>query len=144
MSCVMMALAGCSKSPEIATVNGTVKIDGKALPGALILFEPKEGPKISSAGVTDDNGEFHLTANDQREGALVGTHKVVIRSSAKFAVVADKEGDLDESASQPKAELVPSQYTQFDRTPLEQEVSAGENHVTIEIPAGPKPVEPAP
>ncbi|MBU6173318.1 MAG: carboxypeptidase regulatory-like domain-containing protein [Planctomycetes bacterium] len=71
-------LLGCSSSdaPELASVTGTVMLDGKPLPNIGVVFLPK-GPGPIASGNTDSNGEFTLTTINPNDGASVGEHTVV-------------------------------------------------------------------
>jgi hypothetical protein len=78
---VVLALTvlGCGRSgvPEIGTVEGTVTLDGKPLPGAIVMFQP-QGKGRASFGQTDEQGEYYLVYVDDVEGALPGKHTVTI------------------------------------------------------------------
>jgi hypothetical protein len=73
---------GCG-SGKYAPVSGTVTMNGKPLAGALVIFSPvaKEGTidaGIGSSGKTNDKGEYTLTSDTGRPGALVGKHRVSV------------------------------------------------------------------
>ncbi len=96
---VLLAL-GCGSSKKLAPVSGVVKLDGKPLAGAAIMFEPVEndnGPNMqptTSGGKTDDNGAYTLESSTGDKGAIVGKHKVRI-SVAKVQQPQDPEGGGD-------------------------------------------------
>ncbi len=71
-------VAGCSGSSEIATarVSGIVRLQGKPVEKASILFVPETGK--SATGETDANGKFTLTTFANGDGAVVGKHQVAI------------------------------------------------------------------
>ncbi|MGE3313786.1 MAG: hypothetical protein AB7O26_01635 [Planctomycetaceae bacterium] len=133
---VLLAIVGCSGAPAVAPVKGTVKLDGKPVVGALVIFEPEVNEPLQSTGVTDEQGQFHLRTNDGREGAVVGSHRVVVRGASRFAVVSDKEADEVIPVLEGTTDEIPADYLRLDRTPLRQEVSADVNSVTFEIPSG--------
>ena len=73
---------GCG-SGKFAPVSGTVTMNGKPLAGALVIFSPiaKEGSIDAgpgSSGKTNDKGEYTLTSDTGRTGALVGEHRVSV------------------------------------------------------------------
>ena len=73
---------GCG-SGKFAPVSGTVTMNGKPLAGALVIFSPiaKEGSIDAgpgSSGKTNDKGEYTLTSDTGRTGALVGKHRVSV------------------------------------------------------------------
>ena len=52
------AITGCNNGPHAgAKVTGTVKLDGKALPGGSVLMESADG-KFKDAGVIGADGSF--------------------------------------------------------------------------------------
>ena len=73
---------GCGPG-KFAPVSGTVTMNGKPLAGALVIFSPiaKEGSIDAgpgSSGKTNDKGEYTLTSDTGRTGALVGKHRVSV------------------------------------------------------------------
>ena len=73
---------GCG-SEKFAPVSGTVTMNGKPLAGALVIFSPiaREGSIDAgpgSSGKTNDKGEYTLTSDTGRTGALVGKHRVSV------------------------------------------------------------------
>lgn len=76
-------LAGCSESGvPLADVTGRVTFNGRPCP-AEIMFEPdghdkRSGGRPSSAFAGDD-GRFTLNYTDERKGAVVGRHRVLIK-----------------------------------------------------------------
>jgi len=73
VACVVAAFtgSGCSNNPanypEVASVVGTVTLDGKPLEGASITFAPQSGR--SSSGVTDSSGRYSLNYTGSIRGA---------------------------------------------------------------------------
>jgi hypothetical protein len=80
-------LTGCGKGGlHLAPVSGFVSVDGKPVADVGVMFSPldsKAGPP--AVGTTDDSGRFTLvTAN--REGAVVGEHRVAISKDENIAI----------------------------------------------------------
>jgi hypothetical protein len=79
-------LAGCGGvSYKTAPVSGQVKLDGKPLAKASVMFVPDTFPGNketlpSSGALTDDEGHYTLMLNSgsKTNGAVVGKHKVII------------------------------------------------------------------
>ncbi|MHC2069707.1 carboxypeptidase-like regulatory domain-containing protein [Bremerella sp. T1] len=95
--CVM--LIGCAESgPPLGTVSGTVTMDGKPLPNAIVSFVPTAGGRASVA-TTNESGEYQLAFID-RMGALIGNHKVSITT----AVQSDDEDFSEISSDDPRYE----------------------------------------
>lgn len=76
LASVLVILGGCGKKGlDTVRVTGTVKLDGKPMAGASVLFSPKAGGRPASA-TTDESGSFSLTTLTPNDGALVGEHAV--------------------------------------------------------------------
>src|SRR5262245_36844441 len=85
--CPLLCLAACSAGPPFAEVSGVVKLDGVPMPEALVEFLPDpergtHGPR--SSGRTDAEGRFRLVCDDEREGAVVGFHRVLVQDVRTF------------------------------------------------------------
>ena len=104
-------------------VHGTVTLDGKPVPDAVVVFTPETGRP--SSGVSNTEGQYELVyAHDQR-GAVVGTHKVKITTGRDKAVV---EGKVVQEAV---TEKIPKQYN-VDST-LTANVSSNESEINFEL-----------
>jgi hypothetical protein len=85
-----LAPAGCGGgSYQTAPVSGQVLLDGKALPNAMVMFVPEttsgaKDPVPSSVGTTGEDGHYSLVLQSgaNKDGAVVGKHKVVITLGA--------------------------------------------------------------
>src|SRR5579884_4307099 len=75
----LLAGAGCGKRYSLnEQVEGSVKVDGAPLVGVVVDFVPQGAEALPiSTGVTDEGGKFKLRCQD-RSGAVIGKHKVVI------------------------------------------------------------------
>ena len=75
---------GCGPGgPEIATVGGKVTLDGKPLPEASVLFINQNGRP--AAAWTDESGNYRLTFDEGRSGAIPGDNLVRI-TTFRFGV----------------------------------------------------------
>jgi hypothetical protein len=142
-----VSILGCGDSgPALSPVKGKITKGGKPLASVGITFTPLEGG-LSSAGLTDAEGNFVLVSSAGRAGAVVGKHRAVL--SAKPAEAAGPVGyDAMMKARQstmsnsnqgaPIAEkasdLFPPEYSDATRSPLDYEVKAGDNVFDIVIP----------
>ena len=71
-----LTIVGCNRSGlNLAPVSGVVTYQGAPVEKAGVLFMPETGP--FAIGTTDAEGRFTLTTAN-REGALVGNHRVAI------------------------------------------------------------------
>jgi len=76
--CICVALAiGCGKVDPRVAVSGSVTLDGKAISGGIINFQPEAGSKSGSAGAGLENGSFKIPAE---KGLLPGEYRVVIQA----------------------------------------------------------------
>lgn len=111
----MGCLLGCGGSdhPDVGKVSGTVTLDQKPLAEATVMFQPPNGR--ASLATTDSNGKYSLTYIDGVPGAMLGTHKVIIRTEIP-----------GEDGKPPIAkEKLPKKY--HDKTELTADVKAGSN-----------------
>jgi hypothetical protein len=76
---VASLLIGCGGPdyPETIDVSGTVTLDGKPVPDAIVTFLPTDGRR-SGTGYTDSSGHFTLTTFKPEDGAVPGAHAVAI------------------------------------------------------------------
>ena len=80
----LAVLAGCHKGSGIATVpvSGTVTLDGQAVAGVTVTFNPTSAGGRGAVGVTGANGEFALTTLQPGDGALPGSYAVSLTKRA--------------------------------------------------------------
>src|SRR5262249_30043215 len=75
----LLAGSGCGKKYSLnEQVEGSIKVDGAPLVGAVVDFVPQGAEALPiSTGVTDKDGQFKLRCLN-KSGAVIGKHKVVI------------------------------------------------------------------
>ena len=128
----------------MAEVQGLVTLNGKALPQVRVQFMPDKrtvGP--TSVGATDENGRFTLLCADERPGAVIGWHRVVITDMRVLLPRTPRQGrrdDFDKEA-RPKQPVeqpsrVPEKYTTIRQTPLMVEVKAGKQEFEVDLSQG--------
>jgi hypothetical protein len=86
----------------LVQVGGTVRLGGKPLPKALVVFENTENGTFSY-GRTDDAGRYILMFDSVKQGVTKGPKTVRIKTTGSFG-----EGDPD--ARSGGKELVPARY----------------------------------
>src|SRR5262249_9456960 len=115
-----------------APVSGTVYLNGKPLANALVQFQPigtreNPNPGRGSFGATDANGKFTLRYDGEKDGAVVGNHRVAITTminKQKVEIDPDKGSpDGVDPAQKPGPEKIPARYN--DKTTLTFEVPRG-------------------
>ena len=84
--CVVLPMCGCQKS--VAPVSGRVTLNGQAVVGAVVTFQPrgtKDAPQPAGAGSvghTDSKGRFSLRlVESDQPGAIIGEHSVTISTA---------------------------------------------------------------
>jgi len=123
---------GCGPSgPEIARVEGTVTMDGKPLPGAVIMFVPIGGrPSVCE---TDPNGKYVLEFSGGRKGAIPGMNRVEI-NTARLAY--ERDGKMLPAVK----ESVPAKYNRL--TTIEFNVEPGKKNIAdFDLKSGGKIIE---
>jgi hypothetical protein len=123
LACLLLAGCGGTEHPDVADVRGTVTLDGQPLANASIMFQPTTAGR-PSLGTTDDQGNYTLLYLDGVEGAMLGTHKVVIRTE-----VPGEDGEPPVV----REKLLPKYH---NRSELTAEVAQGKN--TIDFPLSSK------
>ena len=118
----------------MAEVQGTVTMGGKPLDKIMVEFWPvSEGPR--SFATTDADGRFKLMTDDgKRDGASVGSHKVVLKDVGvlgdKFLGRAGENADM----SQGKKPRISGKYASPETTMIsEKVVNKKKNEFTFEV-----------
>jgi len=121
-------------------VAGVVKLDGKPLPQVRIQFmpDPQKGTAGPiSTGTTDEQGRFELVCADERPGAVVGWHRVVITDMRVRLHRPPRSGRRDdeetEGTQRPRRSRVPEKYTTSAHTPLSVEVKAEKQEMPFDL-----------
>jgi hypothetical protein len=81
-------LAGCGgvDGPPLATVTGTVTLDGQPVKGALLEFVPQHPGGSTAWGGTDESGRYEMLFGQSRKGAVVGRSLVRITSDDRVSI----------------------------------------------------------
>jgi hypothetical protein len=109
-------------------VEGTVKLDGTPLRNVRVEFVPDVDPKIqapTSSGYTDDKGHFQLTCTNQKPGAVIGKHNVI--------VLGGRPGGEE------KVTYVPAAYGLAISTPCQVEVTADKHAYDLPLSRSARP-----
>lgn len=156
LAAVMLNL-GCSGSDsgreKTYPVKGTVKLNGKAVEGATVMFQLTEG-KENAIGSTDLEGKFSLSMFRPNDGAIAGQYKVSIskfdvepvKSSAlvpgqinsgdlpaEYAPPAAGSGTAAKGSTGPKNAL-PAKYSNADSSALRATIEAnGKNEFDFDL-----------
>lgn len=79
---VVSGCGGASDLPPLAPVVGIVMLDGKPARNLTVEFYPDNSANTTgpvSSGVTNTEGYFELFTAAGEKGAVIGTHKVVVK-----------------------------------------------------------------
>ncbi|QDS86444.1 hypothetical protein EC9_06060 [Rosistilla ulvae] len=123
---LLIVSAGCGGGsglvmPETGEVEGIVTMDGQPLPNVSVVFQPQDDPQArASMGVTDEQGHYTLTYHTDKQGALIGSHKVSITTPS----------DAPDPSGQAK-DPIPAKYN--SKSELVVEVQAGSNDIPLEL-----------
>ncbi|MDZ4686430.1 MAG: hypothetical protein SH850_15280 [Planctomycetaceae bacterium] len=113
---------GCGKAdgPELATVSGTVTLDGKPLPHVNIRFIPEKEGGSPAYGGTNADGKYKLMFSQDRAGAMLGMHRVEIEPREP-----EIGENSDPKAAAAQAVTIPAKY--LERGALTADVKQGAN-----------------
>jgi hypothetical protein len=136
-----LVVLGCAKTPPpVTAVEGTVLLDGKPLPHALVQFMPESsdfGAELNSTGVTDEMGHFTVTCMRSNEpGAVVGKHKVVVSEGPVPGEIKRNQEKVAEFTAKLKNRPIPANYGNYTATPLSVEVTAGKKDYNLTMTRG--------
>ncbi|WP_152101147.1 hypothetical protein [Lacipirellula parvula] len=134
-------LLGCGDGhPPLAPVSGVVTFGGKPVETGTIAFHQPGGR--SAAGALGPGGAYKLTTFEAGDGALLGTHKVVIDAvrvsggppPAKSFADEIKQSQMPQTSAGPTVQrLVPENYASQTSTPLEAEVKSEDNVINFHL-----------
>ncbi|MCS6865324.1 MAG: hypothetical protein RMJ56_00715 [Gemmataceae bacterium] len=131
---LLTALVGCTTSPQLAEVEGTVTLDGKPIEGVRVEFMPDpeaghSGP--NSTGVTDAQGRFQLRCENQQNGAVIGKHRVTLTDLKQWEGLTTSREDANKPL---KPSRIPAKYTDVVQTPFRGiEVKTSGNTISLEV-----------
>lgn len=115
--CALVAASGgCGGSgPKYAPVSGVLTLDGKPYGDGVVVFLPKAtagnpNPGRSSAGETNDKGQFVLKTDELKNGAVVGKHLVKISTRGPVMQFDPAVGSPDNAPANVKRDLIPAEW----------------------------------
>jgi hypothetical protein len=149
-----LAFVGCTPTLPLVPVAGTVRLGGKPVEGAVVVFAPEAetpGTVPVATGRTDAEGRFFLLTNYEPrstgKGAVPGRHRVTISKmingkelpkemyATKLAehrkMVREMKLQLSVNEGQEDlfyVEMAPEKYTRMDTSPLSVDVVAGKEN----------------
>lgn len=119
---LLAMLAGCSDGKG-AVVNGTVTLDGKAVPSGSVTFVKSEGGLVRE-GATIKDGTFTAQVPPGKYKVEFNGQKVLGKKKQRGFDGTMEEIDLTE-------EMFPDRYNA--RTELSEVINAGSNSITFDL-----------
>ena len=149
----LVGVAGCGPSrPAVAPVSGAISYGGTPVTTGVIYFYPEKGRPATS--LISRDGTYTLGTFTQADGALMGSHRVVIESritspaaprrtlstpalppDAPEALRREMADGLLTQAGDELNWLVPEMYAGVATTPLRANVAPGRNTIDFALPA---------
>lgn len=127
---VIVCGTGCGGDAKLRSVHGVVTLDGQPLSTGTVRFVPAAGRAAS--GKIRSDGTFTLGTYGKSDGALIGTHQVVV--IAYEPAGGRTGGRPDMTVANPKIKpLVPERYMAPGTSGLTYEVKPGRNEATIKL-----------
>ena len=121
---------GCGGHVPLAQVEGTVRLNDRPAGNMLVTFFPD--PAKGTAGpcsraVTDSEGHYRLQCEDERFGAVIGWHRIVIEDFECY------QASRKEDAPPGPASRLPKIYQSAVSTPLQEQVSSGLSTIDLNL-----------
>jgi hypothetical protein len=129
VACLLSAVGGCGNSgPEVVEIEGVLTRGGKPVPLLSLSFQPAEGrPSWARA---DENGRFKVFYDDQRDGARVGMHTVVVRYKPQS--MAEEMGQT-KGKHHPEEAAILEKYGPGGKEPLKIEIKEATDNLEIKL-----------
>jgi len=147
-SLLTLACAGCgSKYPPTAPVKGKITLNGKPVTTGRVSFHPTTGERPALSNIQPD-GSYSLTTFQRGDGALLGHHKVSIKSTRvenspappkDFKEDAELAAEFGKKGGPHLVFLVDKKYYDERTTDLEAEVKSGDNEINFDLPPSAAP-----
>ena len=127
LTCV--AICGCgarSDQQPTAPVHGKISYKSKPVTTGTITFVPsKSGP--TATGEIQKDGTYKLTSYAPDDGAVLGSHTVMIIS------MQDQANRLPEDRNPLPPPMIPMKYSNNERSGLTATVKAGDNIINFDL-----------
>ena len=133
----LVSVAGCGYGPpSVGAVRGKVSLNGQPLANVRIEFYPEgELGYLPSRATTTADGSYELICDDNRMGAVIGWHKIVVKPirGEPGGGPRDEWTADNPNARTPKAKLNLTPYQHLASTRERREVAAGENNIDLTL-----------
>lgn len=138
--CLVVLIVGCSRNdiPKLATVDGTITLNGKPLSGATVSFIPTGSTHgMGANGHTDKAGKYELKTRSGDKGAPPGEYRIVV---TKMVMPDGSDLSIDSTVApinSPAKQILPAKYSMRDKTVLRAKV--GDRASIIDFPLSYQP-----
>ena len=122
---------GCSEGPDLGIVTGKVVQQGQPIPFAYVQFQPIDPPGTYGAAYTGVDGTYNIRFTEDRDGALVGKHKVTVRTASVDEIEVE-----DKSTGLMVTPELPEGYAAKLELEYDREVKSGSNEIDLDITEG--------
>jgi hypothetical protein len=126
------ALSGCSPSgPTYNTVQGTVRVDGQPVEGAVIVFMPQPGSDVHGGSArTGPDGRYDVRSS-QWPGLQSGSYRVMIRRFVRPDGTTVPQGISPESVE--CKQVIPHPYADAQSTTLTVTIDQKKQEIDFDI-----------
>jgi len=117
-------LAGCG-GPSVAPVSGRVTVAGQPVAKGSLIFMPNQDKGTSGKAATGDiqpDGTYTLSTFSEKDGAIVGHHRVVITGRS-----------LEDDEGTPPNTEIPPRYGNVRQSGLTAEVKSAGNTIDFDL-----------
>ncbi len=128
---LMLCLAGCGE--KLATVAGTVRLDGKPVASAGVALHPVAGGSLAS-GSTDAEGRFRIESGN-KPGTTPGEYRITVVKKETSGFLADKNGlSMGVAKGGIKEKwIIPQKYAKPDTSGLKVRVKPGMDPLDLNL-----------
>ena len=144
----LLLTLGCSGGEKPIKVEGEVKLDGKPLENAMILFTP-EDKGTPASGTSGSDGSFRLTTYSSGDGIKPGTYKVTVtltdlvtgdgtqapnmNDPKAMAEAMKKFAEKNKNKPAAKKPSLPASYSDVSKTTLKQVIPPPEGKIVLDL-----------
>ena len=128
----ILVAVGCrGGNSDVAEVTGTLTIDGLPVEKALVTFYPTKGR--ASAAYTNADGVYELIYTVKQNGALIGEHKVTVKTSVRKEMNYSTGEVESEEGVAARKEMLPKKYRDRNASELTATVKQGDNTIDFAL-----------
>lgn len=121
--------AGCgSAGPKVVPVAGTATRGGKPVADVELTFHPEKGRP--SWANTEADGRFRLDYSRDRDGAVLGRHRVTVRGRQPRSAAEEFAGKIPHPA---EVREIVARYGNVETTPLVIEITGPTDDLVVPL-----------